>query len=175
VALTSVASGGWRGAEAVDGCQLQNAAPAFSQDSHGRLQRCFSTGAVLCLSHRSGPAGLEGHTVLIPSVTGSPEKDEEWGVQAVRLDLSCRLRPQHSLSGKHIPRAGHGTREVLALPVQRQVRVVESGAHQLQGSSGLLLKDSTLYGKPVLKHSTCEVPWCTSTSQPRFCPPDGTS
>jgi hypothetical protein len=27
-----------------------------------------------------------------------------------------------------------------------------------QGSSGLVLKDSTSYGKPVLKRSTCEVP-----------------
>jgi hypothetical protein len=33
------------------------------------------------------------------------------------------------------------------------------GVLLLQVSSGLVLKDSTLRGKPVLKHSTCEVPW----------------
>jgi hypothetical protein len=28
-----------------------------------------------------------------------------------------------------------------------------------QGTSALVLKDSTWYGEPVLKGSTCEVPW----------------
>jgi hypothetical protein len=32
------------------------------------------------------------------------------------------------------------------------------GMHQ--GSSGLVLKDSTLEGNPVLECNTCEVPWC---------------
>jgi hypothetical protein len=30
--------------------------------------------------------------------------------------------------------------------------------HAYQGTSGLVLKDSTWYGKSLLKHSTCEVP-----------------
>jgi hypothetical protein len=35
-----------------------------------------------------------------------------------------------------------------------------------QGTSGLVLKDSTLRGKPVLKRSTCEVSWSSDTCRP---------
>jgi hypothetical protein len=37
--------------------------------------------------------------------------------------------------------------------------VTFSADHSInQGTSGLVLKDSTLQGKAVLKHSTCELP-----------------